>query len=239
MKKNNRRNFIKQTSKAGIALALANTLTKSIASDKTILPLQLQQQALPYAYNALEPAIDALTMEIHYSKHASAYTKNANDAIALEVKDTNSSLEQLLSNISKYSAKLRNNAGGHFNHEMFWQCMSPKPTQIQAALQTAINNSFGSTDNLKNQFADAAKSRFGSGWAWLILNDKNQLKISSTPNQDNPLMDIADIKGKPILCLDVWEHAYYLKYQQKRADYITNWWNVVNWDFVAKQLENS
>ena len=234
MKKANRRQFIKQTGKAGMALAFANSLSKSFAANKPALPLQLQQQPLAYTYTALEPAIDALTMEIHYSKHASAYTKNANDAIAAEIKDNTINLEQILSSISKYSSKLRNNAGGHFNHEMFWQCMSPKPTQASAILLTAIVKRFGSMENFKTQFAEAAKTRFGSGWTWLVLDENKELKIGSTPNQDNPLMDIAELKGKPILCLDVWEHAYYLKYQQKRADYISNWWNLVNWDFVSE-----
>ena len=192
------------------------------------------QQPLPYSYNALEPFIDAMTMEIHHTKHAAGYTKNLNDACMAENVDIKTkSIISLLESISKYSTKMRNNAGGHFNHELFWQLMKPAPaTAPTGALADAINKSFGSLDNFKAAFSDAAKTRFGSGWAWLIVNEKGQLAICSTPNQDNPLMDIAETKGTPILGLDVWEHAYYLKYQNKRPDYINAWWNLVNWKFV-------
>jgi Fe-Mn family superoxide dismutase len=228
----NRRQFLKNTGKAGIALA-----TTPIWSAWTITSSEFQQQALPYAYNALEPFIDAMTMEIHYSKHAATYAKNLADACVAEKVDTTQvSLTNLLSNISKYSSKMRNNAGGHFNHEFFWQIMKPSPaTTPKGKLAEAIDKSFGSYTAFQTAFADAAKARFGSGWAWLIVKVDGQLAVCSTANQDNPLMDIAEIKGTPIIGLDVWEHAYYLKYQNKRPDYINSWWNLVNWELAEKK----
>lgn len=191
---------------------------------------------LPYAKNALEPHIDATTMEIHHDKHHAAYTNNLNNAIANTEWD-NKPIEEILKNISKLSAAVRNNAGGYYNHNLFWEIMSPegggKPT---GALAEAINSAFKSFDEFKTQFANAGVTRFGSGWAWLIVQN-GKLAICSTPNQDNPLMDIAEVKGAPILGLDVWEHAYYLKYQNRRPDYITAWWNVVNWEEVAKRFD--
>jgi Fe-Mn family superoxide dismutase len=230
---NSRRQFIKQTGKASIAMAsmpIIHTFGKFQLSQE----INYIQQPLPYSYNALEPFIDAMTMEIHHTKHAAGYTKNLNDACMAENVDIKTkSIISLLESISKYSTKMRNNAGGHYNHELFWQLMKPAPASAPAgALADAINKSFGSLDNFKTAFSDAAKTRFGSGWAWLIVNEKGQLAICSTPNQDNPLMDIAETKGTPILGLDVWEHAYYLKYQNKRPDYINAWWNLVNWKFV-------
>jgi len=230
---NSRRQFIKQTGKAGIAMA-------SMPLIHTFGGLQLSEEPnytqlpLPYAYNALEPFIDAMTMEIHHTKHAAGYTKNLNDAcIAEKVDMNNTSMTTLFTSISKYSVKMRNNAGGHYNHELFWQSMQPAPSTIPTGqFLKAIETSFGSFADFQKAFAEAAKNRFGSGWAWLIVNDKGKLAICSTANQDNPLMDIADTKGYPLLGLDVWEHAYYLKYQNKRADYINNWWNLVNWKFV-------
>ena len=192
------------------------------------------QAALPYAYNGLEPYIDAATMELHYSKHAAGYTKNMNDAIA-EEKLSYKTLEELLANIGKHSVKLRNNAGGHYNHESFWKSMTPGGKAISTNFTKVLETSFGSVSDFKNKFAAAATGVFGSGWAWLIINKNKQLEIVKTANQDNPLMNVADVKGFPILGLDVWEHAYYLKYQNKRADYITNWWNVVNWEEVEKR----
>lgn len=190
---------------------------------------------LPYAYNALEPHFDAMTMEIHHSRHHNAYVTNLNNAI----KDTEIeklSLEELQKNISKYPVAVRNNGGGHYNHDLFWKILSPngggEPTGELAA---AINAAFGSFATFKEEFAKAATTRFGSGWAWLsVANGK--LVVSSTPNQDNPLMDVADVKGTPILGLDVWEHAYYLKFQNKRPDYINTFWNVVNWAEVAARF---
>lgn len=238
---NSRRAFIKTTGKAGIAAGIGLSVLPSFsfASNNNALS-DFVQQPLPYGFNALEPVIDAMTMEIHYTKHAAAYAKNLVDACNAEKVDTNNtSLENILRNISKYSPKMRNNGGGHYNHELFWKCMkggtATKPTGKLAA---AIDSSFGSFDVFKSQFTDAGKNRFGSGWAWLVINADKKLMIGSTPNQDNPLMDVSDIKGTPLLCLDVWEHAYYLKYQNKRPDYINNWWNVVNWDFVSARLDS-
>jgi Fe-Mn family superoxide dismutase len=244
----NRREFISKTVKGGLALSIglsaAAPLLASCAPAKKIntsaIKTGFDQQPLPYKYDALENVIDAMTMEIHYSKHAAAYSKNVKDAALAEKVDTNNPLEDVLTNISKFSAKMRNNGGGHYNHEMFWQCMRPKQTGNAPTgnLQLAIVKTFGTVDEFKKQFADAGKNRFGSGWAWLYIDAAKNLKIGSTPNQDNPLMDVSDIKGFPILALDVWEHAYYLKYQNKRADYIDNWWNVVNWDYVQQRMDS-
>lgn len=234
---NSRRQFIKQTGKASIAMAsmpLMHTLG--------VLPINqeinFQQIPLPYAYNALEPFIDAMTMEIHHTKHAAGYTKNLNDACVAEKVDIKTtSITSLLASISKYSTKMRNNAGGHYNHELFWQSMQPAPASMPTgSLAKAIEKSFGTFADFQKAFSEAAKNRFGSGWAWLIINEKKELAICSTANQDNPLMDIAEVKGYPLLGLDVWEHAYYLKYQNKRADYISNWWNLVNWKFVEERF---
>ena len=187
----------------------------------------------------MEPVIDTTTMDIHYSKHAAAYAKALSEACAAEnVNTNNTKLESVLRNISKYSTKMRNNAGGHYNHEMFWQTMKPGGTAVPSGqLGASIVQAFGSFETFKTQFADAAKSRFGSGWAWLIINSDNALSIISTPNQDNPLMDISETWGQPLLGLDVWEHAYYLKYQNRRPDYINAWWNVVNWDVVESRMK--
>ena len=232
----NRRQFLKTSGKAGMAMATLPIFTKLSPSFTTALS-DYVQQPLPYGYAALEPFIDALTMEIHYTKHAAAYSKNLADACVAEKVDTNAtSLTDLLKNISRYSPKMRNNAGGHFNHELFWQLMKPAPaTAPTGALAEAITKTFGSFDAFKTALGDAAKARFGSGWAWLVVKTDGSLAVSSTPNQDNPLMDIAETKGTPILGLDVWEHAYYLKYQNKRPDYINAWWNLVNWKFVQKK----
>jgi superoxide dismutase, Fe-Mn family len=180
-----------------------------------------------------------VTMEIHYSKHAAAYAANLNDAAKNEAVDINKPLEDVLSKISKFSAKMRNNGGGHYNHELFWKCMTPDTgAKPSGKILTAIEESFNSFDSFKTQFSDAGKNRFGSGWAWLFTDGDKKLRIGSSPNQDNPLMDVSDIKGFPLLGLDVWEHAYYLRYQNKRADYINAWWNVVNWSYVQQRLES-
>jgi Fe-Mn family superoxide dismutase len=192
---------------------------------------------LPYAYNALEPTIDAKTMEIHYTKHHKAYYTNFLAAIK-ETPAANLDLKSLFAEISKQSAVVRNNGGGYYNHMLFWENMSPTKTSPSAKLKTAIEKDFGTMDKFKEEFAGAAKKQFGSGWAWLVLGSDGKLFVSSTPNQDNPLMDVADKKGTPLLCLDVWEHAYYLKYQNLRAEYVDNFWNVVNWDAVSKRFEN-
>jgi len=189
---------------------------------------------LPYDFGALEPNIDARTMEIHHGKHHAGYTGKLNAAIAgtdLEGK----SIEEILSGVSNYSMGIRNNAGGYYNHCLFWEVMSPNGGTASDELTAAINAAFGSMDSFKEQFAVAAATRFGSGWAWLIKTDSG-LVVTSSPNQDNPLMDVAEQNGTPILGLDVWEHAYYLNYQNRRPDYISAFWNVVNWDEVSKRF---
>jgi len=190
--------------------------------------------ALPYATDALEPHIDKMTMEIHHGKHHQAYVTNLNKA--LEGKpEADHSIEDIVKNISKFPPAVRNNGGGHYNHTMFWSWLSPngggEPTGPLAA---AITSTFGSVADFKTKLADAGATRFGSGWAWLIVTPDKKLAICSTPNQDNPLMDIAEVKGTPILGIDVWEHAYYLKYQNLRPAYLTAIWNVVNWNHVAE-----
>ena len=189
---------------------------------------------LPYATNALEPSIDQQTMEIHHGKHHKGYTDKLNDAIKgtdMEGK----SIEEILKNVGGNNA-VRNNGGGYYNHDLFWKVMGPNAGgQPSGALADAINQKFGSFDKFKEEFSNAAGTRFGSGWAWLIVDGSGNLQVTSTPNQDNPLMDVAEVKGTPILGLDVWEHAYYLKYQNKRPDYVGNWWNVVNWEEVNKR----
>ena len=198
-----------------------------------------QQHPLPYAYNALTEAIDAQTMEIHFTKHGAAYAANLLKAAGTEGIDTTKPLEDVLRHVSKYSATVRNNGGGHYNHELFWHSMAPNAGGMPSGnLMNAINSSFGSFDVFKTQFSDAGKNRFGSGWAWLIVDNDKKLRIGSTPNQDNPLMDVAELKGFPLLGLDVWEHAYYLRYQNKRADYIANWWKVVNWNYIQDRYQS-
>jgi Fe-Mn family superoxide dismutase len=194
---------------------------------------------LPYAYPALEPHIDARTMEIHHSKHHQAYVTNLNNAIA-GTDAEKMSIEDICKNISKYPMAVRNNGGGHFNHSLFWTVMGPNAGGAPTGeLASAIDAAFGNFDTFKTQFAAAGTTRFGSGWAWLLVGADKKLAISSTPNQDNPLMDIAEVKGTPILGMDVWEHAYYLNYQNRRPDYIAAFWNVVNWDEVARRLQEA
>lgn len=191
---------------------------------------------LDYAFNALEPHIDAQTMEIHHDKHHAAYVNNLNKA--LEGTDgEGKTLEELMANISAYPMAVRNNGGGHYNHTLFWTVLGPNAGGTPSGdLATAINDAFGSFDAMKEKMNTAGATRFGSGWAWLIVKD-GKLDVCSTPNQDNPLMDIADVKGHPILGIDVWEHAYYLKYQNKRPDYLSAIWNVINWNEVAKRYK--
>jgi superoxide dismutase, Fe-Mn family len=242
-----RRSFLKSSLQSGMAIGAVSILPSVISSCSsskkstgntssfTTLP---EQAPLPYAFNALEPMIDAQTMEIHYTKHAAAYSKNLKEAMAAESVAAGTSLEVILSKISAYSVKMRNNGGGHYNHELFWKCMKPNgEQQVSGKLLTAIEASFNSFGNFKTKLTESAMTRFGSGWAWLYLDAGKKLQIASTPNQDNPLMDLSVVKGIPLLGIDVWEHAYYLKYQNKRADYIDNWFKIVNWDFVQKRYE--
>ena len=191
--------------------------------------------ALPYAHDALEPHIDALTMQIHHGKHHQAYVDNLNKAIA-GTPHENKSLEELVKAAGTISPAVRNNGGGHWNHSFFWELLAPNAGgQPTGALADAINDVFGSFDSFKEKFNAAGATRFGSGWAWLIINN-GTLQVTSTPNQDNPLMDVAEVKGTPILGVDVWEHAYYLKYQNRRPEYMTNIWNVINWNKVAENF---
>jgi Fe-Mn family superoxide dismutase len=228
-----RRNFI---ALVGTSLAAApvwsNVYLNAPADQKAI---DSPFPNLPYAFDALEPVIDAKTMEIHYTKHHKAYHTNFLAAL----KDTaagNLDLKKLFSEISKYPAPVRNNGGGYYNHILFWENMGPQKTEPSAELKSAIEKSFTSMDKFTTEFSDAAKKHFGSGWAWLIADKDGKLFVSTTPNQDNPLMDVAEKKGTPLLALDVWEHAYYLKYQNKRADYVDNFWKVVNWETVNKRF---
>lgn len=239
-----RRKFIQDSLKATVITSIGTSFIQSneafafntgSANENSAMAIQFSQVSLPYAYNALEPSIDATTMDIHYNKHHSAYVKNVNDAIAAE-NISYGSEKDFFANASKLSAKAKNNGGGAWNHNFFWQVMAPSTGGAPAGkVGDALNGAFGSFDKFKEQFTQAAMTRFGSGWAWLV-NDGGKLKIGSTPNQDNPLMDSSELKGTPLLALDVWEHAYYLKYQNKRNEYVANWWNVVNWAEVAKRI---
>lgn len=193
--------------------------------------------ALPYAYDALEPYIDKMTMEIHHDKHHKAYYDNFMKAIT-GTEMENLTLGEILHNVSKYPVAVRNNAGGFYNHVFFFQNMAPAgTTKMGPEFEAVIVKKFGSVDEFKKQFSEAGKTRFGSGWAWLSVDGNGELFISSSPNQDSPLMDVSDRKGTPILALDVWEHAYYLKYQNRRPDYIDAWWNVVNWKIVEERYK--
>ena len=250
MKPTSRRNFIQKSAKAGVATLITlpsiNALMAAGINNQSSLPefsipfkTGFDQEPLLYAYDALEPSIDAQTMDIHYNKHAAAYSKNLKEAAVAEKVDMTKPLEDVLSKISTFSVKMRNNGGGHYNHELFWKCMAPNANaQPTGKLMAAITKDFGSLDEMKKQLSDAAKSRFGSGWAWLVYTKEKKMVISSTPNQDNPLMDIAEVKGFPLFGLDVWEHAYYLKYQNRRADYIDNFWKILNWNFVGDRFNS-
>jgi superoxide dismutase len=205
----------------------------------TTVSAQFTQKPLPYNYNALEPYIDALTMEIHYSKHHASYVKNLNTAI-LGTEAEKMTITEIFGHVSKLSPAIRNNAGGHFNHEFFWSILtSEKNTRPSTDLAKAIQETFGGIEALKEKMNAAASSRFGSGWVWLYVNQDGKLAICTTANQDNPIMDIAENKGMPILGIDVWEHAYYLKYQNKRADYVDAIWNVINWNEVSNYYKTA
>jgi superoxide dismutase, Fe-Mn family len=229
-----RRNFLKA---AGLTVAGTVLMAKSgslfAQQESAVLPSPFVLPSLPYKFDALEPHIDALTMEIHHDRHHKAYVDNLNKAVT-ENKIEERSLENLLSKVSTYPTAVRNNAGGHYNHSLFWNLMKPNGGGLpKGNLADALESIFGEFENFKTKFNDAATGRFGSGWAWLTY-EKGRIVIGSTPNQDNPLMDVSEIKGTPILALDVWEHAYYLHYQNKRKDYINAWWNLVNWDEAEK-----
>lgn len=220
-----------------LSLVLLSTLPVLASPDKA--PETFSLPKLDYAYNALEPVIDATTMETHYTKHHQAYIDKLNGEVAKDERLKGLTLEEIISKVSTYNDTVRNNAGGHWNHRFFWTIMAPadKTGTASPALTTAINESFGSLDKFKAAFEKAGTDRFGSGWVWLIVTPDGKLAIISTPNQDNPLMDDAKMKGTPILGNDVWEHAYYLTYKNKRADYLKNWWSVVNWGQVSANFD--
>jgi Fe-Mn family superoxide dismutase len=230
-----KRTFLKSVflGSAGILAAGLNSKLKAAISRKKwngefLLP------ELPYAYNALEPYIDARTMELHHSKHHAAYTDKFNAAVK-EAGLTGKTAVEILKEVSKCPAAIRNNGGGYLNHKLFWKMLAPAAGQQPSKeLMEALNRDFGSFDQFREKFNASAKSVFGSGWTWLVL-DGEKLKITATPNQDSPIMDIVTDKGYPLLCIDVWEHAYYLKYQNRRAEYIDAFWNVINWDFVSQR----
>lgn len=246
-----RREFFKKGILAGAGFALLNNSFGS--ENQAAEPFNLEPETsftlppLSYAYDALEPFIDKQTMELHHMKHHQAYIDKLNKALE-EAKVTGVSIEDICKNVSKYSAVVRNNGGGHYNHSMFWKGMKANAGSVLSPatangpigiLADSIRSTFDSFDNFKTKFSEKAMSVFGSGWAWLVINKEGKLEIGSTPNQDNPLMDLPNtLKGNPVLGLDVWEHAYYLKYQNKRTDYVTAWWNVVNWEEAAKRFES-
>jgi superoxide dismutase, Fe-Mn family len=233
--KTTRRDFLQKSFKVAAVTSIGIPLAYQSRAAVSVSAFQFEQIKLPYEYGALEPYIDGQTMEIHYSKHHASYVKNVNEAIGAETY-TPKSESDFFANTSNLSAKIRNNGGGVWNHNFFWQVMKPaSPEPPSGKIVEAINGAFGSMEKFKEQFTQAAMTRFGSGWAWLV-SENGKLKIGSTPNQDNPMMDVSDFKGTPLLALDVWEHAYYLKYQNKRNEYVANWWNVVNWDEVSKRL---
>jgi Fe-Mn family superoxide dismutase len=237
-----RRNFLKNL---GLGVAATFVAGKAIAGDLTKTTIITMENfnthefpALPYAYDALEPYIDARTMEIHYDRHHRAYFNNFVNAIKGTDLD-NQSIEKIFASVSKAGDTVRNNGGGFYNHVFFWNNLAPKSAGPSPELSAAIVKEFGSFDKFKETFSNAAKTRFGSGWAWLYLTADKKLAVGSTPNQDNPLMDVSAVKGTPLLTLDVWEHAYYLKYQNKRADYVDAFWNVVNWEEVGRRYQEA
>ncbi len=236
-----RRNFLKSVP---ASLPLASVAGTFLAKNNLFSPtknhntMTFELPALPYATSALEPHIDAKTMEIHHDKHHAAYVTNLNAAVAADASAQGKSLEDLMHTVSKFAPAIRNNGGGHWNHSFFWQLMKPNGGGApDHEIAMAINGAFGSYEEFKKQFAAAGTTRFGSGWAWLCADASKNLFVTSTPNQDNPLMDVAEKKGTPLLALDVWEHAYYLHYQNRRPEYIAAFFNVINWDEVNKRFK--
>ena len=237
-----RRDFLKHSALLGLA-GLSSKLFGGLDREalnklETALPPEnkFSLPELPYAPEALEPFIDKDTMLLHHGKHHKAYVDNLNKALLAE--NLNVELEELLGTVSKRNASIRNNAGGHYNHSLFWKLMKAPSGQEKnlptGALSEALNKSFGGYENFVKSFGETALKVFGSGWCWLIVNAEKQFAIAGSPNQDNPLMDLASVKGTPVLALDVWEHAYYLKYQNRRVEYIQNWWNLVNWEMAGQ-----
>lgn len=245
---NDRRNFLKKSALLGLAGVAGSLLGKEKLNKMESISATLQETAkfelpkLPYAYDALEPYIDKQTMEIHYSKHHAAYVNNLNKADLSNINFAISDAEKCKNVDASTPAIIRNNLGGHYNHTLFWELLKPNTEKMmplpEGTLRDAITNQFKSFGEFKQLFTGKAMSIFGSGWCWLITDARGNLKITATSNQDNPLMQIAAEQGKPVLALDVWEHAYYLKHQNKRMDYITNWWNVINWEKAAEHFEN-
>ena len=232
-----RRKFVKSMGMGAAALYLGDKAAATVNLNESGSDVNLQGllfPALPFAYDALEPYIDARTVEIHYDKHHRTYYNNLVNAIKGTPLET-MTIENILKNISAQADAVRNNSGGYFNHILYWKNLAKGPSTPSPILTKALETTFGSFDKFKEAFTTSAKTRFGSGWAWLFLTADKKLTIGSTPNQDNTLMDISPIKGVPILTIDVWEHAYYLKYQNRRADYIDAFWNVVNWQEVDKR----
>ncbi|MFC2112460.1 superoxide dismutase [Bacteroidota bacterium] len=237
-----KRTFLKNSAILSLGGAIAANLPGSLKasglSTKGFGEEPFKLPELGYAYDALEPHFDAKTMEIHHSKHHAGYTRKFNAAVkegGLEI----TNIKEIFGNVSSYSTGIRNNGGGFYNHKLFWKGLSPKGGgEPKGDLLKSIEKSFGGYEKFREKFSKAAATQFGSGWAWLV-NTEGGLVVTSTPNQDNPLMDFAEVKGTPLLTLDVWEHAYYLKYQNRRTDYIAAFWNVVNWDFVAEKLNKS
>ncbi len=231
-----RRSFISAIGTAALAAPVFGPLT-SFASANT----NFEGHKFPdlgYDFNALEPYIDAQTMELHYTKHHQGYYNNFMSAVK-NSKLAETPLEKIFESISRESETVRNNGGGYYNHTLFWENMTPSQQKIPGNLTKAIEKDFGSVDSFKEKFSEASKSRFGSGWGWLAMNNSGKLFVTSTPNQDNPLMDVAKERGVPLLGLDVWEHAYYLKYQNRRAEYVDNFWNIVNWNVVNDRLKKA
>jgi Fe-Mn family superoxide dismutase len=242
MSENNRREFIKKSALISVGAlvgckVVSETTGTSTGTTAGTIPVigGFSLTPLPYDFEALEPHIDKMTMQIHHGKHHQAYVDNLNKALT-ELKSTADNLEEICKNISSFNTAVRNNAGGHYNHSLFWNLMSPKgggePT---GKILEVINSNFTSFEEFKKKFNEAGTKRFGSGWAWLVKKSDGTFEITSTPNQDNPLMDVVEVKGTPIMGIDVWEHAYYLKYQNKRPDYLAAIWNVINWNAVAER----
>ncbi len=232
-----RRNFIKLTSIGLATTLLTPTLAHCISATKNTFKGHIFED-LPYAYGALEPYIDAQTMELHYDKHHRGYYKKFMTAI--EGSDLEKiPMHEIFAEINKYDSGVKNNGGGYYNHSLFWKNLSPSGGSPSPELVVAINESFGSMEDFKAAFFKQAKTQFGSGWAWLVLNSNKKLEVGNTPNQDNPLMPTSDIQGIPLIAFDVWEHAYYLKYQNKRGDYINAFWNIINWNEINQRYQNA
>lgn len=231
-----RRKFITVVGTAALAMPVIGSMASCVPVQKKFEGHVMPD--LPYDFGALEPYIDAQTMELHYTKHYNGYyTKFMAAAEGTDLLAT--PMEQIFAKISSQPEGIRNNGGGYYNHMLFWESMTPNQGQISEGLKAAIENDFGSMDSFKEEFGKAAKTRFGSGWAWLVMDNAGKLFVTSTPNQDNTLMDIAEKKGTPLLGLDVWEHAYYLHYQNRRAEYVDNFWNIVNWETVNKRFDSA